>query len=64
MEIKLSTKNIDKAIRTLERRIAGHRCDNSIWCFKCGKKIRGKKMLSIINGLGGFNNYHFKCLIK
>jgi hypothetical protein len=60
--MKLSTKNIDKAIRTVKIIIAGLRVDDSIRCFKCGKKIRKNKVFSIINGLGGLNHYHLKCL--
>lgn len=57
----LSSKNIDKAIRTVKRSLAGERVDNSIHCFKCGKKIR-KNYISIMNLIGGFNHYHTKCL--
>jgi hypothetical protein len=61
--MKLSTNNIDKEIRTMERIINHQRVDTSIRCFHCGKKIKNKNYFSIINGLGGLNNYHFKCFL-
>lgn len=63
--MKLSTKNIDKTIRTFKRMNAGERV--TIWktCRVCGKKIRNKKkILTVINPYGFWHHYHPKCLLK
>lgn len=58
--MELNTKNIDKGIRTIKRQLSGLRCDHSIKCLMCGKRIN-KDGVALINGFGELNWYHFKC---
>ena len=59
--MELSTKNIDKAIRTVKRMNEGLHVTIHRTCNKCGKKVR-KNYLGIVNGFGGLNYYHIRCV--
>lgn len=60
--IEINTKNIDKCMRTVKRRLSGLRCDNSIKCLRCKKRINiNKDGVALVNGFGGLNWYHSKC---
>jgi len=61
--MKLSTKNIDKLTRTIERQQMGLRTDTSLRCFSCEKRIKKNKFLATINGFGFLNYYHPNCLL-
>lgn len=60
--MKPTTKNIDKVIRNLRKAIASDPTKGVMRCLKCNKYIRLDKWLAMINGFGGLNYYHDKCL--
>lgn len=59
--MKLSTKNIDKTIRTVRRVLRGERVGTSLRCLQCGKRV--KQWVAFVNGFGGLNYYHPRCAL-
>ena len=56
--MKLSPKNIEKTIR----RIKSGYIRKTVDCSYCNKRM-SKSYIGVINGFGGFNYYHSKCLL-
>ena len=63
-KMELSSRNIDKTIRTVKRSLASLKTDTSLRCNFCGKRIRKNRFLAMLNGFGWFNYYHPKCLLN
>ena len=62
--MKLSTKNIEKSIRTVKRIMSGEKTTIHLHCLKCGKNIKENKSVSVVNGFGCLNHYHPDCFLK